>query len=82
MGWNDGSGLFGELIFSMQKAVPDEDARKEVYEHMIDSFVEMDCDTLSECLGTDTVFDEVYGEKFPDEVEPEEDEVEELDFEE
>lgn len=82
MSWNEGAGIFGELIWVAQKEVPDDEARKAIYEHMIDAFVDAGCDTLSECLGGDSVFDEVYGEKYPDEVEEDDDESpEELDFE-
>lgn len=66
MGWNAG-GLFGELIWVVQKNVPDDDDRKEIYDHMWDAFVELDWDDQDACLGSDPVFDEVYAERHPSE---------------
>ncbi len=65
MGWN-AAGLFAELIWVTQKNVPDEDSRKEIYDHMWDSFVELDWDNQDECLGVDDVFDEIYKERHPE----------------
>lgn len=70
MGWN-ASGLFAELIFIAQKHTPDDEDRKEIYEHMWDAFVELDWDNQDECLGTDPVFDELYKERKPAEEEEE-----------
>lgn len=81
MSWSGGSEIFEELIWVVQKSVPDDDSRKEIYAHMIDVIEREDCDTLSECLGTDSAFDDAFAEKHPDEVEEDEDDAEELDFE-
>ena len=76
---SDGPGLFGELIYIMHKAVSDDDSRAEVYEHMIDSFLE--CDTelqeLDDCKGSDPVFDRIIKERFDDIGEPPETEEDE-----
>jgi hypothetical protein len=67
MGWNAGSGLFAELIFIVQKNVPDDDSRREIYEHMIDAFKDQDWDELAECKGSDTVYDDIIDELYPTE---------------
>lgn len=65
MGWS-GGGLFAELIWVVQKNVPDDESRREIYDHMYDSFVEMDWDDQQECLGQDNVYDEVYADRHPE----------------
>lgn len=66
MGWSGGAGLFAELIYVVKENVPDDDVRHEIYAHMVDSFIELDWDTLDECLGVDHVYDDIYRDKYPD----------------
>lgn len=67
MGWSDGTGLFGELAYILRKEVSDKDSRKEVYEHMIDAFVDVGWDgSFEDLLGSDPVLDEVCHERDPD----------------
>ena len=74
MSWNACAGLFGELIYVTMKSVPDDDSRREIYEHMIDSFIENDWDAFDECKGVDPIYDEIIDERFPSEELEEEDE--------
>lgn len=81
MSWSDGTGLFGELAYILRKTVPDLDSRREIYEHMLESFVDCDWEGYYEhkdLIGSDPVLDEVLGEFFKaeeeDEEDPEEDE--------
>jgi hypothetical protein len=67
MGWSSGSRLFGALIESLQKNVPDDDDRKSIYQDMIEAFQDYDWDNLDECLGEDEVYDELYEELYPTE---------------
>lgn len=57
MGWSSGSRLLGDVIESLQKHVPDDEAREAVYVELIDAFEDFDCDTLDECTGEDEAFD-------------------------
>lgn len=65
MAWRNGSIIFSELIDVVQNVVKDDDARALIYNKMLEVFVDEDCDTLDECLGIDTIFDECYVEFFP-----------------
>jgi hypothetical protein len=69
MGWSKGSDLYSELIWILMKTVPEDNVRKEIYEHMFDAFENLDWDNPDECVGPDEVFDEIYEERFPAEVE-------------
>jgi hypothetical protein len=76
MGWSGGSSLFAELIYILKKNVPDDEVRREIYEHMVDAFMDQDWDTLDECTGEDDEYDAVYNSLYP------KDEGEEEDYEE
>jgi hypothetical protein len=52
MGWSSGSSLFADIAEVIANTVADDDERRTVYEAMIESFMDRDCDTLDECLGT------------------------------
>ncbi len=65
MGWSGGSRLFHELIYVVRKNVQDDEARREIYEHMIDTFMDADWDTLDECLGEDDEYDAIYNSLYP-----------------
>ena len=66
MGWSSGSRLFSDVISTISDNVKDDDARREIYRDLITAFEDMDCDTLSECMGEDAVFDEIFREMNPD----------------
>jgi hypothetical protein len=76
MGWSSGSRLFGDVIESLKKHVPDEESRQAIYIDLIDAFEDFDCDTLEECTGEDEVFDDALKEAHPDWYDEEEDEEE------
>lgn len=66
MGWGSGSQIMDEVITVMKKAVKDEKAREKIYDKLIDTFEDFDCDTLCECVGNDNAFDLVFNKKYPD----------------
>lgn len=70
MSWSRGSGLFAEIIDALNDADVDDSQREKIYQHLIEAFEDLDCDTLDECVGEDPVFDKVFKEYS----EPEEDE--------
>lgn len=78
MGWSSGSSLFSDIIIALNEKDLEEDVRKKVYESLIPSFEEMDCDTLEECMGEDDAFDEAYKELHPTYFEDDKDEEERL----
>jgi hypothetical protein len=65
MGWSSGSSLMSDIIFRMQRSVPNHGQRLRVYCDIIQAFVNYDCDTLCECLGEDTAYDHAYENMFP-----------------
>lgn len=67
MGWATGSGLMSDIIENLNETDLDEEARMKVYEVLISSFENYDCDTLHECTGTDNVFDEIFYSMYPPE---------------
>lgn len=70
MGWSSGSELFGNIIKILKKEVKDVDSRVRIYKKLIDMFENMDCDTLPDCIGMDTVFDIVWEAKMVEEYGP------------
>jgi hypothetical protein len=78
MSWSKGSMIMSEIIEALIDTISD-DERVEVYSALIDIFENYDCDTLNECLEIDEVFDEVYREKYPEEDEVVEEELEDWD---
>lgn len=63
MGWASGSELFGSLIRTMRKHVPDAKVRTKVYKAMIKAFEDADWDTQDECEGMDPAFDKALGRR-------------------
>lgn len=63
MGWASGSEIAYRMIRSIMENVPDDDARQALYEELIDSLEDADCDTLCECVGIDPVFDQFFSEE-------------------
>lgn len=62
MGWASGSSLFADIAEVIADNVTDEDERRTVYDAMIASFMERDCDTLDECFDIDYVLDAALNE--------------------
>jgi hypothetical protein len=65
MGWASGSSLFSDIIEAFNDCDVDVETKKALYEKLIPIFEDEDCDTLQECLGEDSVFDQVYYALYP-----------------
>jgi hypothetical protein len=65
MGWASGSRLVSQLIESAKDTISNTSERSYFYEQMIEIFEEFDCDTMDECVGVDTIFDEVWEKYHP-----------------
>lgn len=76
MGWASGSSLMEDVIRAAKPAIKHTKARKKFFKKVIEAFEGYDCDTLSECFGTDEAFDDAYRELHPDEDFDEDDELE------
>jgi hypothetical protein len=67
MSWKSGSRLFKDVIKTIKRNIEDEHLRTLIYEELISSFEDMDCDTLGDCVGCDPAFDSawegLYGEE-------------------
>lgn len=66
MGWSSGSLIFRDLINTLVDAEIEDEVRSQIYESMIQTFEDYDCDNLDECLGKDKVFDDVFKELNPE----------------
>ena len=60
MSWSRGSELFSNIIDIIKTNGVDFETRKSIYEQMIESFMNLDCNTLNECIGEDRAFDAVW----------------------
>lgn len=60
MGWSNGSLIAVALIDVIRDNVESVEARREIYRALIDEFEEADCDTMSECMGIDPVYDAFF----------------------
>lgn len=67
MGWATGSEIMEHMIREF-KNILDNDARELVYKTIIPIFEDYDCDTLMECMGVDRVFDSIYTDLKPEDV--------------
>ena len=65
MGWSSGSELLRGVVLSTKKVVPKKH-RKELYKLFIDQFENRDCDTVDECRGIDSEFDQALKELHPE----------------
>jgi hypothetical protein len=74
MSWARGSELFSRIAELIEAYVPNENSRIEIYSEMISAFEEFDCDTLDECVGIDSVLDELLKETYDSDLDDEEDE--------
>ena len=66
MGWASGGYLFGDLMDTLMKWVPDEKTRQLMYAEIILAFEKSDWDTQDECLGVDSAFDAALRALHPD----------------
>jgi hypothetical protein len=62
MGWASGSRLLSSVVESIKTHVSDKETRSAIYVEIVDAFEDFDCDTLDECMGIDSVFDEYLKE--------------------
>jgi len=74
MGWGSGARVFSKIIDAVQPHVESAEARKAIYEPIIQAFSDQDWDTQLECLGKDPVYDELIREMYPDMFEYEDEE--------
>lgn len=65
MGWASGSSLFSRVIEAVEKSVPNEATKIQLYQDLIEAFEDRDCDTLDECLGTSDTFDDLWEAMYP-----------------
>lgn len=65
MGWSRGSQVMSTIIGQLKTHMPDVEARKIVYEILIEEFEDMDWDTQQECMGEDLIFDEIMRNRHP-----------------
>lgn len=66
MGWNGGSELMDEIIDAHVDASLDYNTKYEIYLRIIRAFMNMDADTLDECLGRDVAYDRALREIYED----------------
>lgn len=66
MGWASGSSVAGPIIETVSKEIKDAETRKKVYRPLYEALTGADWDTVDECLGIDTAFDEVVKEYEPE----------------
>ena len=60
MGWANGSEVAYKMIKVVQENVKDETVREVIYDTLIEVLEQMDCDTLSECIGIDPAYDKFF----------------------
>jgi hypothetical protein len=72
MGWSAGSTILSEVIRVVKETVKSDHQRRKIYLHLIPVFEDHDCDTLTECLGTDGAYDAALKRLNPKFFEPEE----------
>lgn len=66
MGWASGSRLFSDIIIHTKSIIADEQTRYQLYEGYVDAFENCDWDTLEECIGLDSAYNRLIGEKYPE----------------
>lgn len=71
--WTTGSQILGQIIENLVDSDVSYDDRKIVYEILLEVFEDFDAKNLDECLDNDKAWDEVWNEKYPPEMEDEED---------
>ena len=67
MGWASGSDLAASMVMTAKKVFKDKEARYQFYLIMIEEFENKDCDTMSEVLGIDKMYDKAFNELYPEE---------------
>jgi hypothetical protein len=73
MAWTTGSQILDQIIEQLVDSEVSYDDRKIVYEILLEVFEDFDAKNLEECLDNDKAWDEVWNEKYPPELEDEED---------
>jgi len=73
MAWNTGSQILDQIIEQLVDSEVSYDDRKIVYEILLEVFEDFDAKNIDECLENDKAFDEAYYEKYPPELEDDED---------
>ena len=68
-----GSQILDQIIEKLVDSEVSYDDRKIVYEILLEVFEDFDAKNLEECLDNDKAWDEVWNEKYPPEMEDEED---------
>ena len=68
-----GSQILDQIIEKLVDREVSYDDRKIVYEILLEVFEDFDAKNLEECLDNDKAWDEVWNEKYPPEMEDEED---------
>ena len=68
-----GSQILDQIIEQLADSEVSYDDRKIVYEILLEVFEDFDAKNLEECLENDKAWDEVWNEKYPPEMEDEED---------
>ena len=62
MGWASASNIMDAVIKGVKANVPDDNARREIYQPIYDALTQSDWDTVDECIGQDPVFDKIAAE--------------------
>lgn len=63
MGWSSGNSILTSLIEACADAGLETGQKYIIYEAVVETLQDLDCDTLSEVYGTDAVLDEVLEEQ-------------------
>jgi hypothetical protein len=58
MSWKSGSDIFEQIIEALLDADVSKNQRIEIYQHLIETFIDHDCDTLYQLKGMDECFDQ------------------------
>lgn len=64
MGWASGGEVADPVIKAVKENVPDEKARRKIYDALIDALQSRDWDTEQESMGIDDCFDEALRDNF------------------
>lgn len=72
--WTTGPQILDQIIENLVDSDVSYDDRKVVYEILLEVFEDFDAKNLDECLDNDKAFDEVWNEKYPPEIEENDDE--------
>lgn len=71
MSWSSGSVLMNNIIDELERVIPDDQERAEVFKVLIEAFEDFDCDNLYDCHGNDAAFDMAWEDIYPEDDEDE-----------